>query len=133
MNAMLDLAKKRTKRGREGGWMKRALPIVYDNARHAYQRECLREAMAQGVRPPKEPWAYWAIESATFRLHALRDPVELAAGLKWACDFLVKEGYVSDDSPRELHSPTKWPAQVVDRKDRGLDLVIRRKTKPPIQ
>lgn len=133
MNAMLDLAKKRTKRGREGGWMKRALPIVYDNTRYAYQLECLREAMAQGVRPPKKPWAYWAIESANFRLHALRDPVELAAGLKWACDFLVKEGFVSDDSPRELHTPKKWPSQVVDRGDRGLDLVIRRKTKPPTQ
>jgi len=113
MNAMLGMAKKRTKRGRDGGWMRRALPIVYDNARHAYQRECLREAMAQGVKPPREPWEYWHLEYAGFRLHSLRDPVELAAGLKWACDFLVKEGFVADDSPR------------------GLDIVIRRKKHPP--
>jgi hypothetical protein len=131
MNAMLGMAKKRTKRGRDGGWMKRALPIVYDNARYAYQRECLRESMAQGIKPPKQPWEYWHLEYACFRLHSLRDPLELAAGLKWACDFLVKEGFVFDDSPRELHVPSRWPEQVIDRKDRGLDLVICRRMTPP--
>lgn len=111
--------------------MRRALPIVYDNHRHHYQRECLRDALAQGIRRPKQPWAYWEIEYARFRLHALRDPVELAAGLKWACDFLVKEGFVSDDSPRELHTPKHWPDQIIDRKNRGLDLIIRKKRHRP--
>jgi hypothetical protein len=111
--------------------MKRALPIVYDNARYAYQLECLREAAAQGVMPPQEAWQFWEIESATFRLHALRDPVELAAGLKWPVDFLVKHGFVADDSPRHLWTPVKWPSQIVSRQDRGLDLIIKKKAKHP--
>ncbi len=131
MNAMLEMAKKRTRRGREGGWMKRAIPIVYDNNRHLYQLECLRRSYADGIKPPPSPWKFWAIESVRFRLHSLRDPVELAAGLKWACDFLVKEGFVIDDSPRELYTPARWPEQIVERKRRGLDLVIVKKKNPP--
>lgn len=133
MNQMLALAKKRTRKGRDGGWMKRSMPIVYDNARHSYQLDCLRETRAKGVRPPKQPWKYWAIVSVSFRLHSLRDPIELAAGLKWAIDFLVKEGYVADDSPRELHAPKNWPLQSISRQDRGVDIVIKRMSRKPKQ
>ena len=54
MNQMLALAKKRTRKGRDGGWMKRSMPIVYDNARHSYQLDCLRETRAKGGNRERE-------------------------------------------------------------------------------
>ena len=131
MNKMLALAKQRTRLGRRGCWNKRSAPLVYDNAKNKYQLECLRDSRAQGLKPPVEPWSYWAIESVTFRLHTLRDPTELAAGLKWVCDFFVQQGYVKDDSPRELHVPKRWPSQVIMRKSRGLDITIKRMAHAP--
>jgi hypothetical protein len=131
MNKMLALAKQRTRRGSRGGWNKRSAPLVYDNAKKKYQLECLREVRAQGLKPPKDPWSYWAIESACFRLHTLRDPTELAAGLKWVCDFFVQQGYVADDSPRQLHIPKKWPSQVIMRRSRGLDITIKQMRRAP--
>lgn len=131
MNKMLALAKQRTRRGSRGGWNKRSAPLVYDNAKNKYQLECLREVRAQGLKPPKDPWSYWAIESVCFRLHTLRDPTELAAGLKWVCDFFVQQGYVADDSPRQLHIPKKWPSQVIMRRSRGLDITIKKMRRAP--
>ncbi|MBW3631057.1 MAG: hypothetical protein KY464_17430 [Gemmatimonadetes bacterium] len=126
LNQMIELAKKRTRRTRGGGFMKRSLPIVYDQHLEAYELQCTAAIREAGVRAPSEPWARWRLVSMHFRLHSTRDWLELAAGAKWAVDFLVRAGFVLQDSPREMERPESWPTQEISRKDRGVVLVIER-------
>lgn len=127
INQMLVLAGKRSRRTRNGGWTKKAVPmIVYDQHHEAYELQCLAAIREQGIRRPPEPWPRWRLASMHFRLHNERDWLELAAGAKWAVDFLVRQGFVAGDSPREMERPECWPTQEVARKDRGLVLVIER-------
>jgi hypothetical protein len=125
-NEMIELAKRRTRRTRDGGWMKRTLPVVYDQHLESYELTCSAAVRTAGVRPPPLPWLRWRLVSVHFRLHNLRDWLELAAGAKWAVDFLVREGFVLDDSPREMERPEMWPTQEIARRNRGLTMVIER-------
>jgi hypothetical protein len=123
LNRMIDLAKRRTRRSRTGGWMKRSLPVVYDQEKEVYEATCLAAVRAARIQLPTAPWPRWAIDAVHFKLHGLRDPIELLAGLKWPVDFLVAQRIVDDDSPRELlHIPT--PSQEIARANRGVQLVI---------
>lgn len=122
-NAMLDLAKKRTRRSRTGGWMKRSLPVVYDQELEAYELRCLAALRGAGVTAPAVPWPRWRLDAAEFRLQRLRDPIELLASLKWPVDVLVRLGFVADDSPRELVA-TPVPTQVIDQKNRRVTLTL---------
>ncbi len=124
LNDMLDLAKKRARfRSRKTGRVQSA-PIVYDREKSRYQDRAavlLRNTRGR----PLEAWDRWAILRAHFRVHSLRDPLELAAGLKWPIDLLVDRRWVEDDSPREL----LWiatPTQEIDRGNRRVELVIGR-------
>jgi hypothetical protein len=123
LNAMIDLAKKRTRRSRAGGWMKKTLPVVYDQAKERYELECLQAVRVAGIRPPSPPWPRWRLEAAEFRLHSLRDPLELLAGLKWTVDWLVHAGFITNDSPRELRGIPD-PTQRIERRRRGVTLTI---------
>lgn len=127
LNRMIELAKKRTRRSRDGGWMKRSLPVVYDQELELYSLQCTRTLRLAKISPPERPWARWEIVSAEFRLHGQRDEIELMAGLKWPVDHLVRAGFVDDDSPLELINIPR-PVQVIDRKNRGITLVIRQAT-----
>lgn len=125
LNAMIELAKRRTRRTKTGGWRSRPLPTVYDQEKHVYGIRCTAMSREAGVRPPAEPWQRWRLVEARFRLHQPRDPIELLSGLKWPIDWLVAMGFVEDDSARHLVGiPT--PAQVVDRGDRGVTITIER-------
>lgn len=123
LNAMLDLAKQRTRRSRTGGWMKRSLPVVYDQELEVYEMRCLAALRGLGVSAPATPWPRWRLEAAEFRLHRLRDPIELLASLKWPVDVLVRLGFVAGDSPRELLE-TPRPTQLIDPKNRRVTLTI---------
>lgn len=123
LNAMLALAKRRTRKTRTGGWMKRSLPVVYDQALERYELETVAALRTQRVKPPAVPWPRWRVVSVDFRLANVRDWGELLASLKWPLDVLVRQGFVADDSPRELEPPP-CPTQRVDRKRRGVTLVI---------
>lgn len=123
LNRMIDLAKQRTRRSRAGGWMKRSLPVVYDQAKERYELACLAAVRQAGVRPPTTPWRRWRLEQAAFRIHTPRDPIELLAGLKWSIDWLVAAGYVANDSPRELDA-LPVPTQTVARANRGVTLTL---------
>ena len=120
---MIDLAKKRTRRTRDGRWTKRPVPIVYDNAKEAYELACLDAIRAPRVWLPPAPWPRWQIDSIDFRLHQLRDPLELIAGLKWVVDWLVKIEALANDSTKELLS-VPIPTQRIERKHRGITLTI---------
>jgi hypothetical protein len=123
LNIMIDLAKKRTRRTRNGGWMKRTLPVVYDQEKETYELLCLAVSREQKVQPPPAPWERWRLERASFRLRMLRDPLELLAGLKWTVDWLVRQGFVADDGPNHLlHIPL--PEQRIERSDRGVTIEI---------
>jgi hypothetical protein len=122
---MIDLAKKRTRRTRVGGWMKRSLPVVYDQELETYELQCQAALRGSGIVLPAAPWPRWKLSSADFRLHRLRDPIELLASLKWPVDVLVRLGFVAGDRPRELIAvPT--PTQVIDQKNRRITLTIER-------
>lgn len=125
LNEMLDLAKKRTRRTRNGGFMKRALPVVYDQALERYELEASAALSAAGYNPPKEPWAQWSYERVVFRVFNRRDPVELMASLKWPTDLLVRQKWVHDDSEKELIKVC-IPKQTIDRANLGVDVFIRR-------
>lgn len=123
LNEMLALAKKRTRRSRTGGWMKRSLPVVYDQHLEVYELEAMAALRMQGIVPPVTPWPRWRLVSAAFRVHNERDWTELLASLKWPVDVLVRQRFVLDDSPREMEPPPT-PTQVIDRKRLGVTLVI---------
>lgn len=125
LNQMIDLAKKRTRRTRNGGFMKQSMPIVYDQALESYELECLAAIRTAGISPPREPWPRWELISMHFRVHNQRDWLELAAGAKWPIDCLVRMGFVAGDSPRELERPACWPTQEIARKNTGVDIEIR--------
>jgi hypothetical protein len=121
---MLELAKQRTRRSRTGGWMKRSLPVVYDQELEKYELRAIALLRHQGIKTPASvTWPRWRLVSAEFRLHSLRDWIELLASLKWPIDVLVRQRFVADDSPREM-APPPTPTQVIHRKDRGITLVI---------
>lgn len=123
LNEMLTLAKQRTRRSRTGGWMRRALPVVYDQRLEAYELEAMAMLRQQGIAPPVAPWPRWRLVSAAFRVHGLRDWTELLASLKWPVDVLVRQRFVLDDSPREMEPPPT-PTQAIDRKRLGVTLEI---------
>lgn len=77
-------------------------------------------------RPPSAPWERWALRHVHFRLWNRRDPLELQAGLKWVADLLQDEGWVVDDTEDHLVY-IAYPTQEIDRKNRGVDLVIERR------
>lgn len=123
LNEMINLAKKRTRKSSSGGWMKVARPLVYDQHHDAYQLLCTKALRDAGIKPPRQPWPRWEMTSAHFRLHNLRDPFELLAGLKWVVDWLVESGFATNDSPREVPSIPK-PTQEIARKNRGITITI---------
>ncbi len=126
LNQMLDLAKERTVRTRNGGWRRKgakAIPVVYDQHLEAYELEAMAALRQQGITAPETPWPRWRLVSAAFRVHNQRDWIELLASLKWPVDVLVRLGFVLDDSPREMEPPPT-PTQVIDRKRLGVTLVI---------
>lgn len=123
LNEMIHLAKQRTRRSRTGGWMKRSLPVVYDQHLEVYELEAMAALRQQGIFPPATPWPRWRIVSAEFRVHNARDWTELLASLKWPVDVLVRQRFVLDDSPREMEPPPT-PTQAIDRKRLGVTLVI---------
>jgi hypothetical protein len=123
-NAMLALAKKRTRKYK-GAWLDKAQPVVYDEAKSDYETKCTLCANAARKFPPREPWRAWALESVELRVHQLYDPIELLGALKWPVDWLVKRGYVANDSAEELLDYPK-PVQRIERRNRGITLTIRR-------
>lgn len=123
LNAMLDLAKQRTRRSRTGGFMRRSLPVVYDQQLELYELQCLAALRSQRIAPPASPWPQWTLETAHFSLFNLRDPVELLASLKWPVDALVRLRFVAGDSPRELLS-VPIPSQAINRANRRVVLTI---------
>lgn len=100
-----------------GGWQ------VYNGKRETYQR-ALRLLLPE--KPEDCPWLRWAITSMHFRLWNPRDPLELEAGMKWAVDLLIEEGWVIDDAPKYLVHVAE-ATQEVKRKLRGVDLTIERR------
>lgn len=125
LNEMLTLAKRRTRRSRTGGFMRRSLPVVYDQHLEAYEDLAVLELRRQGITPPATPWARWRLVSAHFRVHNVRDWTELLASLKWPVDVLVRQRYVAGDSPREMERPSS-PEQSIDRRNPGVTLTIAR-------
>lgn len=118
LNVMIDMAKQRVAvRGR-------GLPIVYDRNKDRYGLLCTKAMRESGVKPPRDPWPRWEMTAAHFRLHNLRDPFELLAGLKWVVDWLVESGFATNDSPREVPSIPK-PTQEIARQSRGITITIR--------
>lgn len=125
LNEMLALAKKRTRRSRTGGWMRRSLPIVYDQHLEAYEIAAQAQIRSHGIVVPRTPWARWGIVRAHFRVHNLRDWTELLASLKWPVDVLVRLRFVANDSPREM-APPPTPTQSIARANTGVTLIIAR-------
>lgn len=118
INEMLDMAKERVRRGRK-------IVPRYWLEQQQYKQQAVTALLIARVPRPVEPWARWSIVEAHFALHALRDRVELFAGLKWPVDLLVSLGFVTQDSPRELLI-TCQPTQVIARTARGVRLTIQR-------
>lgn len=125
LNEMLALAKKRTRRSRTGGWMRKTLPVVYDQKLEEYEQLAIAALRVQAVRAPDEPWPRWQLVSADFRVHNERDWIELLASLKWPVDVLVRQRFVLDDSPREM-APPPTPTQRIARRNVGITLTIAR-------
>lgn len=123
LNEMIDLAKKRTRISRTGGWMKKSLPIVYDQAKEDYELRCLAAFREAGHRLPETPIARWTLDTAHFRVHGRRDLLELLAGLKWTVDWLVHAGIVANDGPDDLLSIPR-PTQVIDRAHRSVTITV---------
>lgn len=121
VNGMIALAKK----GRRGH--------VYANEKKKFHEECLGAALAQGIEPPDEPWPFWRMDALHFRVWNLWDYLELPAGAKWVVDALVDNGYLEDDSPREMARPDFWPTQEIDRKNRGVTITVSPLAEPPME
>lgn len=114
LNEMLDLAKQRSPK---------RIPVVYNKKLALYESRCVIAFANQRIEAPPDPWPRWKIVSAHFRLHNLRDWVELMASLKWPVDVLVRLHFVEDDSPREL-APPPTPTQEINRRNLGVTLTI---------
>lgn len=123
LNEMIALAKQRTRRSRTGGWMKKALPVVYDQHLEAYETKARALIRLHQVQLPATPWPRWRLVAAELRVHNLRDLVELLASLKWPVDVLVRMGVVAGDSPRELIDVC-IPTQRIDRRRPGIHLTL---------
>lgn len=121
LNEMLDMAKERMRVQTKTG--ARVLPVVYARRKVTYETKVLGEMRKQGVFPPSEPWTRWKVEDVVLRRRNLLDVIEALACLKWPIDSLVKGGYVSGDSPRELAVPPMLH-QRIDRGNRGITLTI---------
>jgi hypothetical protein len=100
-----------------GGWQ------VYQGKKGSYQKK-VRILLPE--KPDDTPWLRWAIPAIHFRLWNPRDPLELEAGLKWAVDVLVEEGWVIDDAPKYLVHVAE-ATQEINRKLRGVELSIERR------
>lgn len=111
LNHMLDLAgmveHKRAYSGAQKTWRRRARLLL-------------------PPLPASAPWEQWAITRLHFSLFNPRDPLELAAGAKWAADLLISEGFVVDDGPDFLVG-IPYPTQDVQRKRRHLVMDIERR------
>jgi hypothetical protein len=107
---------------RGGGWM------IYLGKQEAYQK---RVRLLLPRKPSDAPWRTWGITRCHFRLWSLRDPLELHAGAKWGVDVLVQDGWVVDDSSKQLVSLVS-PTQEMCRPGwscyRGLTLEIERRS-----
>ena len=103
--------------------MKRSLPVVYDQEKERYELACMQAVREKRQRVPRAGWKRWRIDRILFRLHNVRDEIELQASLKWPVDWLVNYGIVEDDSPRHLVSIAE-PEQVIDRDQRCVELSI---------
>lgn len=123
-NAMIDLAKQRTRRGPKGARLRTATPLYWVEQQE-YRELALVSLNAAGWQKPATPWQRIAITKAHFRLHARRDPVERMAALKWPVDLLVSEGFLEDDADEYLTIET-MATQEIARSARGVDLWIRR-------
>lgn len=131
INVMLRLHGQYQRRG------KKRIPL-YQIERRNYQLQCEAAARDQGITPPPAPWLEWQVLQAAFRVWSPKDPIELLASLKWAIDFLVRAGYVRDDSARQLAyipsyfglvEPTEHLSgitQWIDRSNRGVRLMVGR-------
>lgn len=115
---------------------------LYQIRRREYEVKCEVYTKNYGIKPPDHPWPEWQIQSAIFRVWTPKDPIELLASLKWAVDFLVRGGYVKDDSPRELlyipeyigllepeeprlkSTLLRGICQTINRANRGVELTI---------
>lgn len=83
----------------------------------------IRQALKIIPPPPAEPIEH-AEASATFYLWNLMDDDGAMARLKWPLDWLVKRGYLVDDSRKHL----TWdglPEQFIDRKNQRIVLTLK--------
>lgn len=123
-NAMLLLQSQYTHDGPDGRRMKKA-QRRYWVEQQKYKARAWRELDAMGWRAPETPWQRVALVRAHFRLHSLRDKVELLSSIKWPIDLFVQLQYLQNDAPNYLEIEA-LPTQEVKRDLRGVDLWIRR-------
>lgn len=98
-----------------------------DRKRRAYFSECVVADYEQhGVAALATPTP---MEKArieiTMRVARIHDHDNAVSRCKWAIDYLVNSGYLTDDSPKHL----EWvamPTQVIDRKNQGLRITLER-------
>lgn len=119
VNEMIDLAKKRTRQTWNGTWLRSAQPIVYNNAKTAYGMKCAAAAATQGVTRPVLRWTRWAIVDVTYEAPNDMDPIERRARLKWPVDWLVANGWVKNDSGRELVEVVEPAVEIVRKGIKG--------------
>ena len=83
--------------------------------RDAYFLRCLVGVTKRPIRPFER-----ARLKATFHMHQLMDIDNLMARMKWPVDWLVRTGFIMDDS----HKVLEWelPRQRVDRKFQRLEI-----------
>jgi hypothetical protein len=129
INVMLGWARKKTHRGPTGNYMRQAQSVYWVEQRKYYDavKRVMLDASVAAFGARYLPLPRWRIVSAHFRLHQLRDDVELMSGLKWPVDALKAHGIVEDDSPRHLMPFAECPpvvTQEVARADRGVTLTI---------
>jgi hypothetical protein len=110
LNRMIDLAKQRTRRSRTGGFMKRALPVVYDQAKETYELECLAAVRTAKVRLPVAPWARWTIESVELPAASAARSARAARRPEMDVD-LVSSPASSPTTARTSCSQTRIPTQ----------------------
>ncbi len=123
-NAMIKWAQRRTRTGPKGEYLKKTVP-EYWVQQQRYKALASAQLDAQGWRRAQVTWRRITIVKTEFRVHQLRDKVELFAGLKWPVDLLVDQGFLVDDAPAYLDIEEK-PEQIVDRTTRCVHLWIRR-------